>query len=234
MWRRHLDGDDGPAEARRELIHRYRSLVPYVMGELFRGVPAAIDRNEIMSHGIEGLIKAIDDYSPGKGRTFEVWAIPKIEYAIRDFLRKSDWATRTQRTRIKMLEGAERDLAARLRRAPTDTEIIEYLRWNAELLGRVRSAAQPQSIEELGQSVDVVPALASSSGADSVHDLDDVVEVLARCCGAMPPEQSLILAMVLIRGLTLRQIARDLRVPEGRVITAYGLAVNAMRDSLTE
>ena len=108
---------------RDQLVLHYAALVKYVAGRVAVGLPASVDRADLVSAGIVGLLEAIERFDPERGPTFEGYALGRIRGAILDELRAADWVPRSVRAKARAIESAYQDLEARLKRVPTDDEL---------------------------------------------------------------------------------------------------------------
>lgn len=86
---------------RDKLIVQYIYLTRYVIGRVKVNLPPSFSYEDIASYGVEGLIDAIEKFSPNKGAKFETYALMRIRGAIIDRIRSSDWLPRTIRKKIK-------------------------------------------------------------------------------------------------------------------------------------
>ena len=117
----------GQRPARDELILHYAPLVHLVAGRLAAGAPTHVDRADLVSYGVFGLIDAIDKFDLDRGHRFETYAIARIRGHIVDELRSYDWVPRSVRAKARAIEVAIRSLECELCRAPTDDELAEKL-----------------------------------------------------------------------------------------------------------
>ncbi len=89
------------------------------------------------------MIDAASKYNEQKGIKFATYASLRIKGAILDDLRQLDWATRTQRQKIKDLEKVNEALNQRLGRPPTEEEVALEMKMGLpelfRLLGRARN-----------------------------------------------------------------------------------------------
>ena len=79
------------------LIAEHLALVGYVVSELAMRLPTYVDRDELRSAGLEGLVQASQSFSKERGVPFRHYAIARIRGAIMDDLRRNDWASRSVR-----------------------------------------------------------------------------------------------------------------------------------------
>src|SRR5947208_8758183 len=117
----------GDRRARDTLIDNYSYLVKITAGRIAGGVPPSLDREDLISAGVIGLIRAVDQFDASREVKFETYAIALIRGAILELLRGEDWAPRSVRDKIKMLERAYAAVESRLGRPGTDDEVAEEM-----------------------------------------------------------------------------------------------------------
>ena len=73
---------------RDEVILSYQPYVKYVVYLMSSHFPSHVDKEDILSAGMIGLLDALDRYDPSKGFKFSTFAFPRIRGAVLDFARK--------------------------------------------------------------------------------------------------------------------------------------------------
>src|SRR5574344_1611246 len=114
-------------KVRDSLIVQYIYLIRYVVGRVKVSLPPTFTDEDISSYGVEGLIDAIEKYSPDKGARFETYALMRIRGNIIDKIRSQDFLPRSARKRIKEVKNAQEQLRQKLGRIPTTLEVAEVL-----------------------------------------------------------------------------------------------------------
>ena len=126
LWNLYL-ADKSNKKYRDMLILQYIYLTKYVIGRIKLSLPANFALDDITSFGVEGLIDAIEKYSPARGAHFETYAVMRIRGAIIDKIRLQDWLPRTTRKKIKDIKKAAEELKQQFGRSPSTDEIADYL-----------------------------------------------------------------------------------------------------------
>src|SRR5205823_8867424 len=121
-------------------------LVKITAGRIASGAPRCLERDDLFSAGTIGLIRAVDQFDPGRAVKFETYAIALIRGAILELLRGEDWAPRSARDRIKGLERAYAAVEQRLGRPGTDEEIAEELGVDLDSFHRTLSEVGQASV----------------------------------------------------------------------------------------
>src|SRR5438309_7876696 len=134
-WRRYkLDND---RTARDQLIRHFSYLVKITAGRVINNLPPNMERDDLVSAGIVGLIKAVDQFDTTRQVKFETYAIALIRGAILETLREDDWVPRSIRERVKNLERTYMQLEVSLGRPATEDEVAEALNIEPEEFQRL-------------------------------------------------------------------------------------------------
>src|SRR5690606_32558480 len=95
LWKKWKE--DGLLSAKQKLIEHYLPLVDYVINRLLIGLPKNVSRDDLCSHGMVGLIDAVEKFDYERGLQFETYASWRIRGATIDGLRQGDWVPRSIR-----------------------------------------------------------------------------------------------------------------------------------------
>ena len=131
LWQQYLM-DKSQKDLRDKLIIQYIYLTRYVIGRIKMNLPVTFTLEDITSYGIEGLIGAIEKYTPDRGARFETYAIMRIRGAIIDKVRSQDWIPRSVRQKIKEINLTAENLKQSLGRPATTTELAAAMKMDKE------------------------------------------------------------------------------------------------------
>ncbi len=230
----------GRRDARDQLILHYAPLVHYVAGRLAIGLPRSVDRSDLVSYGLFGLIDAIDKFEPERGYRFETYAIARIKGNIVDELRSLDWVPRSVRRKARAIESACAELEHELHRPPSDDELAGVLGMTG---GQLRHALAQVALINLVTFEAMVGTATDGDEAMSVGDLVvdgddgpvDILELaelrrhLADAIDRLPERERLVVSLYYFDGLTLAEIGEVLGVTESRACQIHGKAVLHLR-----
>jgi RNA polymerase sigma factor for flagellar operon FliA len=114
-------------ETRDLIILRHLPLVRSIARVVSLSLPSSVDVENLVGHGIVGLVAAAMRYDPRKDGRFETYATDVVRGAILDSLRSLDTLSQYYRRRAKVVSRAAAGLASELGRAPTDEELAADL-----------------------------------------------------------------------------------------------------------
>jgi RNA polymerase sigma factor for flagellar operon FliA len=232
----------GDSKARDTLIQHYAYLVKITAGRVVTSLPPNVERDDLISAGIIGLIKSIDQFDTKREVKFETYAIALIRGAILEMLREEDWVPRSVRERVKALERTYLDLEGRLGRPATDEEVAEAMGLEIESFHQLLADTGRASLLSLD---DIVVA---GEGSEKIHLADVVQDASADTAGEvetesmrrslgdgidrLPDREKLVIALYYYEGLTFKEIGRILEVSESRVYQLHTQAVLRLRGYL--
>lgn len=232
----------GDMKERDALISHYAYLVKITAGRVVTSLPPNVERDDLISAGIIGLIKAIDQFDTSREVKFETYAIALIRGAILEMLREEDWVPRSVRERVKALERTYLDLEGRLGRPATEEEVAEAMGIEIDAFHVLLADTGRASLLSLD---DVV---LSSDGGEKIHLADVVFDENADTSGdiesgsvkqslgegidRLPDRERLVIALYYYEGLTFKEIGKILEVSESRVYQLHTQAVLRLRGYL--
>jgi len=228
--------------ARQRLITDNVDLVHYIVGRIAVNLPERVDKDDLISAGLMGLIKAADRFDESRGTKFRTYASSVVRGEVMESLRAKDWAPRSVRRKARELAAAVGELEARLHRSPTDAEIAESLDIGIEeyyaLLSET-SGANVISLDELLEEWQVEagegsaqPAADRAENPADVLDREALLQVVAAAVGRLPEREQLVVGLYYQEELTLQEIGQILGVTESRVCQIHTQALARLRASL--
>jgi RNA polymerase sigma factor for flagellar operon FliA len=236
--------EHGDPQAREDLVLRYAYLVNITAGRVVSSPPPNLDREDLVSAGIVGLIKAVDQFDPSRNVKFETYAIALIRGAILEMLREEDWVPRSVRDRTKLLERTLLKLEARLGRPATEREMAEELDVSLDDYYRLLSDTARTSLLSLDETLlggegNETGVSLGETVADQTTDTYRLVErsersrVLAEAIDRLPPRERLVISLYYRDSLTFREIGRVLEISESRAYQLHTQAILRLRGYLS-
>ena len=229
---------EGPtAEERERLILEHLPQVRLIARRIHERLPESVNLEDLISTGIVGLISAIDRFDPAHNVKLRTYAEYKIRGAILDSLRGLDWAPRQQRKRTKQIESAIAVIEQRLHRTPTEDEIAEQLNlsmeeyhgWLVEVQGVNLGSLESSSPEDDGRDLLRFVSDNEEQWPSRLLERAELERLLAAAIEKMPQVERTILNLYYREELTLREIAKVVRLHESRVSQLKSQAILRLR-----
>jgi RNA polymerase sigma factor for flagellar operon FliA len=235
---------------RNQLILHYTSLVRYVAAKVGGTLPSTVDREDLVSYGMFGLIDAIDKFDITKGVKFETYGVSRIRGAIYDEIRAMDWVPRSIRSKARDIEKARAEIEMTLGRPAEHGEVAQNLGLSMEEYWQLVSQANApsSSVDSLdggwahqedsdkATTSDVTDFYrAQFDPAGNPEDLaqtSEVIDLVGEAINKMDERSKTILVLYYLQEMTLAEIGQILGVTESRVCQLQSKVLLALRDSL--
>lgn len=233
LWQSYKQHHD--QEAREQLIKLYFPLVKIIVGRLAIGLPSHVDRDDLLSAGVMGMLDAVDKYDCTRGVKFETYATARVRGAILDFLRAQDWVPVSVRQKAKKVEAVLADLEQSLGRPPTDREMAEALQMELNeyyLLLKDINGYSLLSLDEMVDNVCLVDKHEEASPS-SMAESAEIKTLLAGAIDRLPEKERLVVALYYYEGLTLKEIGLTMGLSEGRISQLHTKAILRLRGALS-
>lgn len=240
LWITYL-ADKTNKKLRDQIIIQYIYLTKYVIGRIKLNLPPNFAIEDITSFGVEGLIDAIEKFSPDKGAHFETYAIMRIRGTIIDKIRSQDWLPRSTRKRIKDVKTATENLRQELGRTPTTQEVADALGIEKEKVVSILS--EDTSVGSLydkkysgDEGIELIDTIEDTNSVSPLEKLEekDVKNELQAALKKLPERERMVMVLYYHENMTLKEIGEALNVSESRVCQLHAQAIMKLRNILSQ
>ncbi len=240
LWETYLN-DKTDKSARDMLIVQYIYLIRYVVGRVKVTLPATISIEDIAGYGVEGLINAIERYSPQKNTRFETYALIRIRGAILDRIRAQDFLPRSVRKKIKDIKSAQEHLKQELGRMPTTQEVAEYIDMEPEKVIQLLSedTTMTSLYDKKGSNEDSVEIIDTIEDTNKLNPQEqaeekNVKQELEKALLRLPERERVIMVLYYQENLTLKEIGETIGMSESRVCQLHAQSIMKLKNILSE
>lgn len=227
---------------RDELIVAHLPLVKFLVGKISSQLPPHIDREDLMSAAVIGLITAAERFDPGRGVQFKTFVEQRIRGTIMDELRSQDWLTRSLREKFKRLEREFAMLEQRLGRNPTSEEVAETMGISLDeyfqLLEEVHflsvvslddswedEEGSPFGLLDVLEDERVLNPQSHMMARQMVDGLSDAIE-------GLPEKERIVVTLYYYEELNLKEIGAVLSLTESRICQLHSQAIMRLRTKM--
>lgn len=213
------------------LVHEYLGLTQSLAQQQWQKAPHALELDEMRGIAYFGLVDAAsrwrpfcekNGHSPEALQFFKPYVVRRVTGALIDAIRSSDWATRSLRTRAKMLQAAGQE------KGISESELAERTGLTvAEVRSTIRGMAQrPVSLE--AEELDPAAPITVESTAFTTRVLDQVVDTVR----SLSDEEQIVLTLHYFSGQQLQEVAKSMGVSESRASQLHARAVLAVHAAM--
>ena len=240
LWDKYLN-DKTDKASRDALIVQYIYLIRYVVGRVKVTLPSTISLEDIAGYGVEGLINAIERYSPQKNTRFETYALIRIRGAILDRIRAQDFLPRSIRQKIKILKEAQEYLKQELGRMPTTKEIADHVEMDPDKVNQL--LAEDVTITSLydkkgnaEDSLEIIDTIEDTSKLNPQEEAEEknVKQELERALQRLPERERIIMVLYYQENMTLKEIGETINMSESRVCQLHAQGIMKLKNILSE
>ena len=240
MWSQYF-ADKSNKALRDELILQYIYLTRYVVGRVKVALPPTFSYEDISSYGVEGLVDAVEKYTPRMGARFETYALVRIRGNIIDKVRSQDFLPRSVRRKIRDVKQAQDELKKQFGRSATNTEIANYLGIEKEKVEQL--LADDTSITSIYDKkgsqdgdIEIIDTIEDSHTLAPHEQLEekDVKKELEMALKRLPERERTIMVLYYHENMTLKEIGDAINISESRVSQLHAQAIMKLKNLLSE
>lgn len=210
------------------MIGEFAPIIHFIAVRLAARLPSHVELDDLISAGAVGLIDAIEKFDPGKEARLKTYAEIRIRGAMLDELRGRDWAPRSARKKRASIEAARAAIEAKLKRAPTETELAGEMGISLENFhqtARESAARSIVSIEDLKNSNNesIRPDLMEIIGGSKKNDPENILrgeetrQTLIDALDELPGNERALIELYYYEELTMKEIGAIMSISESRV-----------------
>jgi len=206
-------------------------LVRHVVNKITAHLGRLEDKDDLVSAGTLGLVKAAHSFDPTRDVNFKTYAYIRIRGSVLDELRGRSFAPFMLHAQVRRIREVFGRLQGRLDRPPTDEEIAAEVGIPLAQYYRTLEEARRQHFmsihgfnEEQAALGEFAPADRGPSPQDNV-ERKEMLQELAKALGELPQKDRTIILLYYERDLTMKEVAAVLNLTEGRVSQLHAAAL---------
>ncbi|MEW6417077.1 MAG: FliA/WhiG family RNA polymerase sigma factor [Nitrospirota bacterium] len=228
-------------EGKEQIIKEFLPFIKYTAYRLAWRLPPQLTVDDLTSVGIIGLLDALQRYNKGRVK-LNTFVQFRIKGAMLDELRAHNWIPRSMKKKIDSIKKAHLKLEKELGRLPEDEEVARSLGILLDEYYRILQIANSrvtlrfedfnEKYEESGLDVtECIPDPNAKSPLEVFED-NNKREVLAVLINELPEKEKLILSLYYWDEMTMKEIAKALKLTEGRVCQLHSQALIRLKAKL--
>lgn len=219
LWKTYKEREDNFYRDR--LISKYIPFLKGIVSRVYTKLPKTVDIMDLENYAYLGLIDAIKKFDLKRNIKFETYATYRIKGAIIDGVRKQDWISRSQRSRIKNNnENYENQFEDPSENNLQNNEARNYFRdWENDKFVML-STDDPDFYEKkMGDnsvSDDCTDGLYMTATADFAEKVQDKL-FLRKAIGKLTAQERKVVFLYYFKGKNFKEIGQSMHITESRV-----------------
>jgi RNA polymerase sigma factor FliA len=226
--------------SQQNLLNDHLPIVQYMVSDLLRRVPSYIQRDDLTSAAMLGLLQAVRAFDPTREAKFSTFARVRIQGALLDELRSRDWASRGVRQAAKQVDMETERLSNVLGRTPTTTELSKSLGGTDGQIHRLKADVHRATV----LSFDGAPVDSQRTPLDVLaihHDHLDPAEQMEQreltayvrdAVANLPERLRRVVVGYFLEELPMAELAAELGVTESRISHMRAEALALMAEAI--
>jgi RNA polymerase sigma factor FliA len=197
-------------------------------------IPQVMDVDELIQVGMVGLIEASQSFDATRGVEFEIFARTRIRGAILDEVRRISVLPRSAISHIRETNEATQELATELGRAPTQSELAQFMGKDTADYQKERSHAHQMLMVDSEAAEDEMLNTPASYGYEPEQEVGDamMMDSLTAAIAQLPERDQVIMALYYTEDMNLKEIGAVLEISESRVSQLLTANVKKLRKIL--
>ena len=227
---------------RSRLIREHLHLVDILVGRMVTQVPSFMNRDDMKSAGMLGLIGAANKFDVAKNIQFKTFAEHRIRGAIFDEMRKLDWFSRSLRDKYTKISRAVSDLENRLGRDPDDEEVANELEidldeYHTQLaqVSHLGCVSLNETIDHSDNGLTFLDNLENTNPFDAPDhrlEAEELTRVIAEVLEFLNEKERQVISLLYYEELTNKEIAEVMDLSEGRVSQLHSQALIKLKNKV--
>ena len=214
-----------------KLVIEFIPLVHRIVQQVTSYLHPPLTRDDLVSAGIVGLIKAAQNFDPSKEAEFKTYAYIRVRGAVIDELRNWAFTPSIIKKQFDLAQQIVREYVEENDMEPSDNTLAERLDMTPDKMYRMFETARARHFLSIHGINDNMPALGKSLMCKRTYDPKDwaekeeLSEKLAEAIEQLPEKQKRIILLYYHSEMTMKDTAEVLEITESRVSQLHAAAL---------
>lgn len=209
-----------------ELVVSYLPALRALAFRLKERLPSSIDVNDLISIGVEEMIKLASRYEKEQNNSFWGFVKKRVYGAMLDYLRSLDVMSRNNRKIIKDIDTLIDEYYQKYEEEPDDKYLAQRLNLEVEKVKEVRQAHAVSYVLPLDEQINCYAEDNTLEKIEKQALLDKVSEVLE----TLKEREQLIIQLYYYEELNLKEISEMLGISESRISQIHKKLLRKLRE----
>ncbi|NLC28435.1 MAG: RNA polymerase sigma factor FliA [Campylobacteraceae bacterium] len=213
-----------------DLVLQYMPAVRAMAYRLKERLPSSVDVNDLISEGVEEMIKLSRRYDKEQNDSFWGFGKKRVYGSMLDFLRSLDIMSRSNRRLFKMIE-KEIDLHYNeFGEEPDDEQLAEALEEDIEKIKEARNAFMIATTLPINEQMTIF----EGDETEAIVEQDQLLEVIQNIIETFKEREQLIIQLYYFEELNLKEISAILEISESRISQIHKKLMSKIREALSD
>lgn len=211
-----------------DIVLQYMPALRAMAFRLKERLPATVDVNDLISVGVEEMIKLSRKYDKEQNDSFWGYAKKRVYGSMLDFLRSLDVVGRASRTLIKAIDSLVDEYFNKHESEPDDEYLANALNEDIE---KIRDARNVSSVVVTLGIDDQMEIMSEENTLDRIEK-EDLIEKIEEILSTLEKRDQLVIQLYYYEELSLKEISEILQITEGRISQIHKRLMRKIRERL--
>lgn len=223
--------DEFSPRDRENIVRFYAPKIRILALRLKAKLPQSVELNELISAGSLGLLDALGKFNPERGIKFDTYSENRIKGAMLDELRRMDWFSRGLRQKVKVLEGAQRDIEHETGAPATSAQLQKHTGMSEKEVQQGLEALHNQMCLSLDSFHENLIGQKNATDDEPFQStaFQEIVDKVANLIEELTPREKLVISLYYGEELNMKETAEVMDITEGRVSQLHSQALIKLR-----
>jgi len=223
-----------------KMIMEFLPMVGRIVDQVITYIKPPLTKEDLVSAGSIGLVKAARDFDPTKKAEFKTYAYIRIKGAVIDELRSWSFAPANLSKQIRQAEEISRENIEKTGFVIDDEKLADKMDISIDKLYKIFENARSRHFMSIHGLDDDEPALCNVLIAHKTDTPESAIEKrelalkLAECITNLPEKQRQVVILYYQQELTMKETSLALEITESRVSQLHASAVFTLSSQLKE
>ncbi|MCF7954404.1 MAG: sigma-70 family RNA polymerase sigma factor [Phycisphaerae bacterium] len=223
-----------------KMIMDYLPMVGRIVDMVTTYIKPPLTKEDLVSAGSIGLVKAARDFDPAKNAEFKTYAFIRVKGAVIDELRSWSFAPANLSRQIQQAEEISRENIEMTGFVIDDEKLADKMDITVDKLYQIYENARSRHFMSIHGLNDDEPALGDvlvehrTDSPEAAIEKRELATRLAECIKNLPEKQRQVVILYYQQELTMKEVSLVLDVTESRVSQLHASAVFSLSSQLKE
>lgn len=225
---------------REEMIIQHLPLVNAIARRIARHIPKTVEKEELTSAGIIGLLDAVDKFDKRRNVKFKTYAVHRIRGAILDSLRSEDWLPRTRRHKATILANAHDAVSQSKGANAISSQVADYLNMSYDEYSHIKIECENIVCFSLDDFIWDKSHNETRTWSDIIADKKvlhpvkllenkELKQLIESEIQHLPVKERAVLNYYYYKRINMKEIGKLLNITESRVSQIHSKALHTLR-----
>ena len=211
-----------------EIVLKYMPALRAMAFRLKERLPSSIDTNDLISIGVEEMIKLSRKYDKEQNDSFWGYGKKRIYGSMLDYLRTLDVVSRSDRKLVKSINSEIDNYFNEFEEEPSDEYLAEKLNEDIEKIREARGVSGIITILPIDEQMELI----GQNDVEKSIEREDLISKIEEALKDFDERDQMLVQLYYYEELNLKEISQIMNISESRISQIHKRLLDRIRRSL--